>query len=94
MSAASEQRRAALVRGRAVANARTRERTTARIEDLEGLLEAGVPLEEAVGRVGWSVKAAHSALVRRGHPLASRLSALVSRARRRRSRTYPWKEGE
>lgn len=79
---ALEQRRAAAIKARAVSHARTRARTTARIEDLEDLHAAGVPLEAAVARVGWSIQAAHSALARRHHHLARDLSRLVSRERR------------
>ena len=79
---ALEQRRAAAVRARAVSHARTRARIDARIEDLVELIDAGTPIETAVTRVGWSVKAAHSALARRGHPLARDLSRLVSQQRR------------
>ena len=79
---ALEQRRAAAIRARAVSHARTRARTDARIEDLVELVDAGTPLETAVTRAGWSVKAAHSALARRGHPLARDLSRLVSQQRR------------
>ena len=77
-----EQRRAAAVVARAVSHARTRARTDARIEDLAELIDAGTPIETAVTRVGWSVKAAHSALARRRHPLTRPLSRLVSQQRR------------
>lgn len=82
MTAALEQRRAAAVKARAVSHARTRARTDARIEDLVDLVNAGTPLEDAVTRVGWSVKAAHSALTRRHHPLARPLSRLVTQQRK------------
>lgn len=85
-AAALEQRRAAIAKGRAVSLARTRERTTARVEDLEDLHAAGVPLEDAVARLGWTVEAAHSALSRRGHPLARPLSRLVAQRRRNAER--------
>ena len=77
-----EQRRAAAVRARAVSHARTRARTDARIEDLAELIDAGTPIETACARVGWSVKAAHSALARRQHPMTRPLSRLVSQQRR------------
>lgn len=43
-----------------------RARIDARIEDLEFLLENGVPAREAVARVGWTVQGAERALHRRG----------------------------
>jgi HD superfamily phosphodiesterase len=83
MNAALEQRRAAAVKARAVSHARVRARTAARVEDLEDLHAAGVALEEAVSRVGWSVRAAYSALRRRSHPLARPLSRLVTQQRKK-----------
>lgn len=72
-----EQRRTAAVHARAVSHARARARTDARVEDLEDLLAAGVPLEDAIARVGWSLMAARSALTRRRHPLARPVNRLV-----------------
>lgn len=80
-AAALEQRRAAAVTARAVARARARARTDARIEDLEELHAAGVPLEEAVTRAGWTLLAARSALTRRRHPLARPVNRLVHQRR-------------
>lgn len=79
-----EQRRTAAVRARAVshARARARARTDARIEDLVDLHTAGVPLEDAIARAGWSsIMAARSALTRRRHPLARPVNRLVHQER-------------
>lgn len=76
-----EQRRTAAARARAVSHARARARTAERIEDLEDLLAAGVPLEDAIARVGWTPMAARSALTRRRHPLARPVNRLVHRTR-------------
>ena len=75
--AALEQRRAAIARGQAVSHARAMARTDARIEDLEELHAAGVPLEHAITRVGWTLMAARSALTRRRHHLARDVNRLV-----------------
>lgn len=80
---ALEQRRAAAVTARAVSHARARARTDARVEDLEELHAAGVPLEDAVARVGWTLIAARSALTRREHPLAAPVNRLVHQHRTR-----------
>lgn len=59
-----------------------RARVADRIEDLEFLAGQGVPIGEAVSRVGWTLSAAMRALYRHGHPLASRVSRAEWNARR------------
>lgn len=53
-----------------------------RVEDLEFLAGQGVPLVEAVARVGWTSGGAMRALYRYGHPLAAAVSREARRTRR------------
>lgn len=59
-----------------------RARVSDRIEDFEFLVGQGVPIGEAVSRVGWTLSAAMRALYRHGHPLASRVARAEWHARR------------
>lgn len=60
----------------------SRNRTTARIEDLEFLVAGGVSITEAVQRCGWTLAGAARALHRRKHPLGRPVSREEWHARR------------
>ena len=70
--------------GVAAHQAVARARFEARVEDMEYLIQCGVPHEEAALRAGWpTTHAAERALYRRGRvDLARPLAAAVWRARR------------
>lgn len=59
---------------------------SARIEDMDFLVQCGVPHEEAATRAGWpSIHAAERALYRHGRPdLAGPLARMTQRQRRER----------
>jgi hypothetical protein len=61
-----------------------RARTAAQVEDMDFLVQCGVPHEEAAARAGWpSIHAAERALYRHGRPdLAGPLARMTWRRRR------------
>lgn len=65
--------------GREAGWAANRERTAARLEDLEFLLTVGESFEPAAARCGWTPEAAKRAITRHGTP---ELAAAVTRATR------------
>lgn len=52
-----------------------------RLVEVQALREEGLSLEEALGELGWTARAAYSAARRREHPLTADLQRLVSRQR-------------
>lgn len=66
----------------AAMQAANRARSDERITELEWLVEGGVPLEFAIPRVGWTLRAAARALARRNHPYRLEAHRLVGEQRR------------
>lgn len=67
--------------GREAGWAANRERTAARLEDLEFLLTVGENFEPAAARCGWTPEAAKRAITRHGTPnLARAVERAITRA--------------